>query len=258
MKFALVNGQRQEAQPNLLGECPRCRQPVVARCGEVRVRHWAHKGCCHCDPWKENETEWHRAWKDQFPADWQEVVHDTEDGERHIADVKTDRGWVFEFQHSYLKPEERRSRDTFYPKLIWVVDGTRRKRDRSQLINAWNEGVPVGANSPVRRIFSDDCVLLREWAGSNAPILFDLGELEVLWWLFAKSTNGSAYVGPFPRAVFIESHRGGATEEAARAFDAFVKTFPKQLAEYETLVAKRPIQGFQRYSVPRVARRRRF
>ena len=58
----------------------------------------------------------------------------------------------------------------------------------------WKEGVPVGANSLVRRAFSDECVLLREWAGSNAPIFFDFGEKEVLWWLLARSTNGPAYV----------------------------------------------------------------
>jgi hypothetical protein len=233
MKFALVNGERQEAQPNLLGECPGCGRPMVARCGEVRVPHWAHKGHRLCDPWRENETEWHRAWKDQFPADWQEIVHDAEDGERHIADVKTDRGWVIEFRHSYLKPEERRARDAFYRKLIWVVDGTRRKRDRAQLLNAWQEGVPIGANSLVRRGFSDDCALLREWAGSNAPIFFDLGELQVLWWLFARSTDGSTYIAPYSRARFIESHRGGAME-IAREFDEFVNDIPKLVADYES------------------------
>jgi competence protein CoiA len=125
MKFALINRQRQEARPSLSGECPGCGRLMVARCGEVRVRHWARKQSSVCDPWWESETEWHRAWKDQFPADWQEIVQHAETGERHIADVKTHRGWVIEFQHSYLKPEERRSRDMFYPKLIWIVDGCR-------------------------------------------------------------------------------------------------------------------------------------
>jgi len=37
-------------------------------------------------------------------------VHRAEDGEKHIADVKTYHGRVIEFQHSYLKPVERRSR----------------------------------------------------------------------------------------------------------------------------------------------------
>jgi hypothetical protein len=241
VKFALVNGQREEAQANLSGECPGCGTPLVAKCGEVRVRHWAHQGHRLCDPWWENETEWHRAWKDQFPAEWQEIVHLAGDGERHIADVKTGDGWVIEFQYSYITPEERRSREGFYPKLIWVVDGTRRKRDRAQLINAWKEGVPVGGNSMVRRAFSDDCRLLREWAAGNAPIFLDLGDTEALWWLFAKSSNVSAYVAPYSRAQFIECHRSTGTE-IARQFDECVSDIPKLIADYESHRRARPLR----------------
>lgn len=243
MKFALVNGQRQEAQPNLSGECPLCRRPVVAKCGDVRVHHWAHKGRLLCDPWWENETEWHRAWKDQFPADWQEIAHAAEDGERHIADVKTDRGWVIEFQYSYLKPEERRSREAFYRKLIWVVNGTRRKRDSAQLIRAWEEGVAVAGSPLVRKAFSDNCRLLREWAGSNAPIFFDLGEKEWLWWLVATSTSGSAYVQRFSRAQFIAWHRS-TTTEASCQFDEFVSDIlPRLIADYEARPRAQPLRG---------------
>ena len=38
--------------------------------------------------------------------DWQEVVHVADDGEKHIADVKTPSGLVIEFQHSYIAPDE--------------------------------------------------------------------------------------------------------------------------------------------------------
>jgi competence protein CoiA len=234
MKFALVSGQRQEAQPCLSAECPTCGHPMVARCGEVKVWHWAHLGGHLCDPWWEPDTDWHRGWKDRFPIDWQEVVHHAENGEKHIADVKTDRGWAIEFQHSYLKSEERRSRDTFYSKLIWVVDGARRKRDRAQLLKAWNEGVPIGVNSPVRKAFSDEFMLLREWAGGNAPIFFDFREPQLLWWLFARSTGGLVFLAPYSRASFIESHRGGGTPEAAREFDEFMKDVPKLVADYES------------------------
>src|ERR1700752_18280 len=240
MRFALVNGQRQEAHPGLSGECRGCGKPVVAKCGEVRVWHWAHKGRLLCDPWWENETEWHRAWKNQFPDDWQEIIHTAEDGQRHIADVKSGDGWVIEFQHSYIPSEERRSRDAFYPKLIWVVDGTRRKRDKAQLINAWGKGAPVGQSSLVRKAFSDECGLLREWAGSNAPIFFDPG-VEALWWLFARNTTGSAYLAPLSRAHFILCHRSPATE-AARQFDAFVKDVPKLIAEYESNLRAQPLR----------------
>lgn len=258
MKFALVNEQRQEAQPDLSGTCPTCGHLMIAKCGEVKIWHWAHQGSRFCDPWWENETEWHRAWKGQFPVTWQEVVHQAENGEKHIADVKTNRGWVIEFQHSYIKSEERRSRNAFYQKLVWVVDGTRRKRDRKQLLNAWEQGVPVGGNSQIRRAFSDECVLLREWAGSDAPIFFDLGDEQVLWWLL-QSLAGSAYVAQLPRTGFFEIHRG----EATQGFDEFVKDLRKLIADYElhrnrAMLQPQPLQGFQQYLARWDKRRRRF
>src|SRR5262245_29888544 len=104
MRFALVNGQRQEAQPGLSGQCPGCESPVRARCGVHRVWHWAHKGNRNCDPWWEPETEWHRNWKNQFPVSWQEFPQRAPDGELHRADVKTEAGCVIEFQHSPIDP----------------------------------------------------------------------------------------------------------------------------------------------------------
>ena len=103
MKFAVVEGERrEEAQPGRSGKCPVCGAEVIAKCGEVKVWHWAHRGRRTCDPWWEHETKWHRDWKNQFPRDWQEKIQRSENGEKHIADVKTDRGEVLEFQHSFL------------------------------------------------------------------------------------------------------------------------------------------------------------
>jgi competence protein CoiA len=231
MKFALFNDQRQEAQPNLFGQCPACYQAMTAKCGEVKIWHWAHKGRRTCDPWWESETEWHRAWKGRFPESWQEVVHHADNGEKHIADVKTDQGWVIEFQHSYIKPEERRSRDIYYQKLVWVVDGTRRKRDGTQFLNAINNGVPVG--SLIRKSFSDECALLKEWVGSPAPVFFDFGEEQGLWWLLKGNSDGSAYVAKFSTNDFVEIHRDGATD-MARDFDEFVKEIGGQVSQYES------------------------
>lgn len=85
--------------------------------------HWAHQSRKHCDPWWENETAWHRAWKGCFPEAWREVVHfDEQTGEKHVADVKTARGMVIEFQHSSMSPEELASREAFYGHMAWIVD----------------------------------------------------------------------------------------------------------------------------------------
>lgn len=235
MRFALVNGQRQEAQPKVSGECPHCGSPTIAKCGEERGWHWAHESVSTCDPWWETETEWHRAWKDKFPAEWQEIGHPDGNGGRHIADVKTDRGWVIEFQHSYLKPEERRSRDAFYKKLIWVVDGTRRKTDWAKFLKALEEGQPLPPNGVFRRVSSKKWILLREWAGSSAPILVDFGG-DLLCWLYTGSTDGSAYIAPYPRAEFLESHRRGARESAGK-FEKVVLEIPviaKMIVDFES------------------------
>src|SRR6267142_346180 len=109
----------------LQAACPVCGTAMIAKCGDIKVRHWAHLGRRTCDHWWEPETVWHRDWKNHFPLSWQERIHSSENGEKHIADVKTGRGVVLEFQHSFLHSNERESREKFYPKLVWVVDALR-------------------------------------------------------------------------------------------------------------------------------------
>lgn len=122
MQLALVNGQRQLATPGLKGACSLCGAATVAKCGPQLVWHWAHAGRRHCDPWWENETEWHRHWKSQFSVDEREVVHFDASGEKHIADVKTARGMVIEFQNSPMPVAELRAREAFYGRMMWIVN----------------------------------------------------------------------------------------------------------------------------------------
>lgn len=129
MEYALLGGERTTPRPGLVGQCPICGAPVTAKCGEVRIWHWAHKGRKHCDLWHENETEWHRSWKHRFPTAWREKVVQSVDGTRHVADIRTDTGLVVEFQHSHISTGERREREVFYDNMVWVVNGTRLKRD---------------------------------------------------------------------------------------------------------------------------------
>ena len=146
MRFALSNNERIEATKGAKGLCPCCGSELVAKCGEIKVHHWSHKKKCD-DHWWENETEWHRNWKSQFPKEWQEIIQYDESGEKHIADVKTSSGWTIEFQHSAISKEERDTRDNFYKKLIWVVDGTRRKTDIKQFKQILNEESRIDKSS---------------------------------------------------------------------------------------------------------------
>src|ERR1700752_4564512 len=72
MRYAAADGQRVEAYSGGRGMCPVCNGEVLAKCGTHRVAHWAHRGMRDCDTWAEKETDWHRAWKDNFPVECQE------------------------------------------------------------------------------------------------------------------------------------------------------------------------------------------
>lgn len=131
MKFANVDGVRCEASiSGQRGICPSCGSVVVAKCGRVKINHWAHLSQKDCDYWHE-ETEWHRMWKKQFPEAWQEKDFvDEKTGEHHRADVHTPHGLTIEFQYSAISNDECEAREGFYSshgKMIWVVDGTRTK-----------------------------------------------------------------------------------------------------------------------------------
>lgn len=129
MKYSIVNGERREAFPSGIGICEVCNQSTIAKCGSRKVHHWAHTSLVECDKWWESETEWHRNWKNKFPFDWQERIHKDEiSGEIHRADVKTQDDWVIEFQNSSISYEEQISREKFYKKMIWIINGDKFKK----------------------------------------------------------------------------------------------------------------------------------
>ena len=174
MKYAISNDQRIEATPKAVGKCPCCGADLIARCGDLKVWHWAHKGRRVCDHWWESETEWHRAWKDTFPKEWQEVVHFAEDGEKHIADIKTPDGFVIEFQHSYIKAEEKLAREQFYKNMVWVVDGKRAKSDYPRFEKNYDEGNWLHwPESRYRSIRDPDWTLPKAWLNRTVPVIFD-------------------------------------------------------------------------------------
>ena len=188
VRYSLVDGERTEALPRLNGVCQCCGGQTIAKCGQHVVWHWAHKRREDCDPWWESETEWHRSWKDRFPLDWQEVVHcDHATGEKHIADVKTPHRLVVEIQNSPIHPEEMRSRENFYSKLVWIVNGNRRGVDgRSQTLdrsyfNMGRSSDPICHDPlafPVEWLGKSK--LVHNWSKSSAVVYFDFGD-GILW-----------------------------------------------------------------------------
>ena len=130
MQFAHLNGESVEAFPGGKASCPICGTVMLAKCGPRIVHHWAHQGQRDCDPWWENETEWHREWKNRFPASCREVSHTAPDGEIHRADIKTPTGIYIEVQHSSMTDVERISRETFYRNLgLGPIKGIHRRAE---------------------------------------------------------------------------------------------------------------------------------
>lgn len=123
MQYALIENQRTEAKPGLSAVCPTCGAAMIAKCGARIIHHWAHASKRQCDPWWENETDWHRAWKNLFPEHCREISCTASDGEIHRADIITDTGIVLEVQHSAMTDLERNSREHFYKNMVWIVDG---------------------------------------------------------------------------------------------------------------------------------------
>jgi competence protein CoiA len=118
MELALVNGARRRPSPGWRGCCPQCGEPVLAKCGEHKAWHWAHKSA-DCDPWSEGESAWHQGWKNYFPEEWREVTMGD-----HRADLLTPLG-VIELQNSPISSETIREREAFYGRMVWIVNAER-------------------------------------------------------------------------------------------------------------------------------------
>ena len=214
MKYALASGHRAEAFVGGRGICPTCNGEVIAKCGSHRIPHWAHQGIRDCDSWAEKETEWHRAWKNKFPAECQEFIqHDEKTAERHIADVRTHHGLVIEFQHSHLDPNERAARERFYGNMLWVVDGTRLQRDYPRFLKGKDGLRRTGAQGYFLLASPDECFPMM-WLDSSVPVIFDFRGIDesqspdvfrdTLWCLLPGRAEGNAVIVGMSREQFVQ------------------------------------------------------
>jgi competence protein CoiA len=212
MLMALVDNKRTKPSPNLRGVCPFCSASMVARCGKIKIWHWAHKAKLGCDPWWENETEWHRQWKNQFPVEWQEVIqNDPNTGEKHIADVKTENGLVVEFQHSPMKPEELESREIFYKDMVWIIDGLRNDLDLSYFQMGLGRQ-PIQKNPlAYGLVWLGKGKLFHNWSEAKAKVFIDFGNnmtngTHVIWRLiYFDQKEKTGAVAPYRKDRFIET-----------------------------------------------------
>lgn len=195
MILATVNGERGYATPGLRGVCPGCGGRVIAKCGHFNVWHWAHE-VADCDPWSEPESEWHRAWKNWFPKEWQEVVIGP-----HRADVHYN-GLTLEFQHSPLPLSEIYDRESFYvedgegdEQFYWIVD-VRDKDERMVIYSLREPEEVVGGREDGILTWERPC---KEWVYCKGSMFLDPGN-GVLFRVSAKGLSAND-----KKAVFLGS-----------------------------------------------------
>ena len=207
MRFAFVNGVKTEALPKLIGICPCCGGETVAKCGRFKIHHWAHKDKTTCDPWWENESEWHRGWKSYFSVECQEVVFKSANGERHIADVYTPNHWVIEVQSYSIDDQEARAREAFYGQMVWIINGSKSEFDKTYFNLSLH-----GPYSEDRRLYGIQWYgrgkLLAKWSTATKHVFLDFGG-DVVWQLLKydpKTKNGEVRV--LPKKEFVEQFAG--------------------------------------------------
>ncbi len=145
------------------------------------------------------------------------------------------------------------------------MDGARRKRDKSQFIKAWEDGRLVVKELNLLRIpIPDECALLRDWAGSRAPVFFDFSGCDkpedAQFWCLIRVINGMAYGGPFLRENFIKYH----SQEAKKKYRDFSELLGKINEIIEIIAQPRqvgpsdPRAGILRHRERLRRKRRRF
>jgi hypothetical protein len=119
--YAIVHAVKTLPLPRGRGVCPACGGKVLARCGAIRVHHWAHESGQECDSWSEGIGPWHLAWQRLVEPAFVEVPRGP-----HRADILGSDDTVIELQHSPLTPAAIAARERHYGKMVWLIDATQR------------------------------------------------------------------------------------------------------------------------------------
>lgn len=209
MQFSLVDGQKLGPFPKGLGICQACGNKTVAKCGSQKIWHWAHANKQSCDPWWENETPWHRAWKSHWAVEYQEVVHISgENGERHIADVKNSAGLVLEFQNSPMSGTELASREAFYGNIAWVVNGTSFLKNVEICAKLPDPQYPLSQDMRIYTPRRRGCEFMYHLASENEPgatMVEVYGSHKIQSFVDQTHIGHHLFIWKHPRAIWFSS-----------------------------------------------------
>lgn len=211
MWYAIVNGEKKEAEPNLIGICPECGYTLHSKCGEINIWHWAHEKGESCDDdWHEPETEWHRNWKIVFSN--QNVEHVIKkENKRHVADIFTYDNIVIELQNSPINKETIRVREGFYgERMMWIIN-LRDLKDRLTIKHTRYKKVKCEINGfdVVKGSFSriDWERPRRSWEDVSRPVFLDFGDENLF--MVEEGMGSYEVTGQvIKKEVFIKKYKG--------------------------------------------------
>jgi competence CoiA-like predicted nuclease len=109
---------RNKPTPKSVSTCPACKGPIKAKCGKIKIWHWAHQSLEGCDANWNPISQWHLDWQALVPEEYTEVIIG-----HHIADIKLPNGKVIEIQNSNLPVEVVEEREKFYGDMLWIFNG---------------------------------------------------------------------------------------------------------------------------------------
>jgi competence protein CoiA len=211
MLFALIDGKKVEPIPNTSARCPFCNNTVIAKCGEIKVWHWAHSKGEICDPWYETETIWHKNWKLTFGIANCEIKIKKDDT-CHVADIYTKNNVVIELQNSPIQKDVIQKRELFYgDRMIWLINGINFKnnfhiKDLENDTSWWGLLHNNCKNQNGIKVFNWEYPK-KSWEDSKKNIFIDFHD-ESLFWI-QKGMGSKLGKGKFvSKSKFISKYGG--------------------------------------------------
>lgn len=108
-----LNDQKIKAEPNIKAFCPGCSQPLISKCGDINIWHFAHKSKSQCD--YKPSSQWSLEWKSLFPKELVEI-------KRHyqFVDLILPNNLAVEFQHSSISLSEMIEKTNYWKNILWI------------------------------------------------------------------------------------------------------------------------------------------
>lgn len=148
--------------------------PVIAKRGEIKSHHFAHKNNCSCSA-NNNKGEWHIKFQDRAIKDVQEY-RIIKNNKIHIADICTDK-YIIEFQHSNISIKEIKNRESFYTNigysLVWVFDTSLWEYQIKKKDDKYIEAKISGSKYPMEASYKNNIIKIFDFGKQEMLIVID-------------------------------------------------------------------------------------